>query len=347
MKCAILALALVCALMMMAGCGSEDAIRRIVDQGGDGNGNGQDDRPIDRPTPSVSSIFPRNANMNIRVNHLELTDRLLIAAPGYHNFRGPAGFSWDKTNRILVACSGGNRCTATQEEADGELVRVHPPGFEVDADFSVDPHQIDVFADAFGSYALNHLIPDTDKVINGWHLYEGKNPAAEGYTPDRFYAGTRDHSIFYTYSVESRDQSFWQVQGAAMGDVYSGRPPAGSATWQGAMTGVELATGVLVDGASQLDYNFESSRLDLALNVLTTKNPADTYTGPDSFVWTGLRTNTDGSFYIPGYDNKSEYGSGLHQTLGYVDGDFYGPDAEEFAGVFERDGVMGAFGGNR
>ena len=114
------------------------------------------------------------------------------------------------------------------------------------------------------------------------------------------------------------------------------------------MVGHTRSNGIELAGDAELQYDFAVNEVDLTLfgiGVSSVLSP-HTYNGPSSMEWSGLRVNSDGSFYIPGYGNDRA-GTDLHPTLGYVDGDFYGPNAQEMAGVFERAGVVGAFGGRR
>lgn len=144
-----------------------------------------------------------------------------------------------------------------------------------------------------------------------------------------------------------------QTQSAAFGALYSGHPTAaqGSATWRGTMHGETRKAAIGLGGESRLTYDFDGNTVDLAVSIMPILDDAN-YTGPPSIRWPSIQANADGSFYIPGYGNDKA-NTGLHPTLGYVDGDFYGPNAEEFAGVFERqfgndgDSVVGAFGGVR
>ena len=112
------------------------------------------------------------------------------------------------------------------------------------------------------------------------------------------------------------------------------------------MVGVTRREGIELTGAAELEYDFGADHVDLTLDRIGNLNPTDAYNGPNSLEWSGLRVNSDGSFYIPGHGNDRA-GTDPHPTLGYVDGDFYGTKAEEMAGVFERDGIVGAFGGTR
>jgi len=159
------------------------------------------------------------------------------------------------------------------------------------------------------------------------------------------------HMAFATWSGYIYG-NYAETQSMAFGNLYSGRPTAaqGGATWSGIMFGAVRDNAVSVEGTSRLVYDFADNTLDLHLeNIEEVAKPqfrTGVYNGPSSFTWNSLRQNDDGSFYIPGYGNDKS-NTGLHSTLGYVDGDFYGPNAEEFAGVFEREGVVGSFGGHR
>ncbi len=112
------------------------------------------------------------------------------------------------------------------------------------------------------------------------------------------------------------------------------------------MLGTETRDGTKLFGDSAIVYDFADNTVDVEISNISpsgVRQPADrAYSGPSSFSWTGLPVNNDASFYIPGYGNDRE-GTGLHPTLGYIDGDFYGPNAEETAGVFERQGVSGSW----
>ena len=156
------------------------------------------------------------------------------------------------------------------------------------------------------------------------------------------YGGWGDYSAFYSRRYVLPE--LVRTLAAAFGQLYEGKPTEeqGSATWRGAMVGHTREDGIEVMGNSLLQYDFSGDTLDLALSEIN----GESYTGPESFTWSDLPQNDDGSFYIRGHGNDRA-GTSLHPELGYVDGDFYGPAAEEFAGVFERDGVVGAFGGRR
>ena len=136
--------------------------------------------------------------------------------------------------------------------------------------------------------------------------------------------------------------------GVALGERHAGRPSGtdgGSATWRGRMVGAAMDNGSPLAGESALTYSFGDNTVDVRISGIRAIGDAS-YTGGASLTWTGLAVNSDGSFYISGYNNDRPgltLISALHPTLGYIDGDFYGPNAEEAAGIFTRDNVNGAF----
>lgn len=139
---------------------------------------------------------------------------------------------------------------------------------------------------------------------------------------------------------------------AAFGAPHGARPTElqGGATWRGAMVGHTREGGVELQGRSRLDYDFAAGTLDLTLDGIAATARAtargQSYTGPGSFAWGELPVAAGGTFGLAGH-GSARPGTDLHETLGQVDGAFYGPGAAEAAGVFERSGVTGAFGARR
>ena len=164
----------------------------------------------------------------------------------------------------------------------------------------------------------------------------------------------------------------------------------GGATWVGPWGGVwdysieDASNNTLnrsaMDGTAKLVYDFALDELDLTLTIdhaepinspeihegildtipdelleqaeqagLDTQlGPTIPYEGPPEIKWENVKQNDDGSFFISG--NHKE-GTAPDPELGILDGDFYGPNAEEFAGYFERSfglyDLRGVFGGKR
>ena len=111
----------------------------------------------------------------------------------------------------------------------------------------------------------------------------------------------------------------------SLGDGSGSNPLTGSATWTGAMTGVKVGSsslGAEVTGDAALTADLGAATLDLAFT-----NIAEWGSGVRSadIRWQGVPMQ-DGAFQSTG-----------------LDGRFYGPGHEEAGGVFERNGIAGAF----
>ena len=146
----------------------------------------------------------------------------------------------------------------------------------------------------------------------------------------------------------------------AFGDLYGsdrgGKPTAaqGGATWRGPMSGswgrVNSRDGSVMGGRAELVYDFTNDDLDLTLTIEHHAPSAFNvrYAGPTTISWVNVKQNGDGSFFISG---NHETGTTADSPLGILDGDFYGPKADEVAGYFERTmgqyDLSGVFGGKR
>ena len=111
----------------------------------------------------------------------------------------------------------------------------------------------------------------------------------------------------------------------SLGMVSGSNPVSGSAIWTGAMAGVRIGSSSLeaeVIGDAEMTADLAAASLDLAFT-----NIADTSgVSSNDIRWQGVSMQ-----------NGSFNGSGGLQ------GRFYGPNHEEAGGVFERDGIAGAF----
>ena len=102
-------------------------------------------------------------------------------------------------------------------------------------------------------------------------------------------------------------------------------PVSGGATWSGAMTGVKFGDaglGAEVSGDAAMTVDLEKASLDLAFTDIAELGSG---AGVGDIGWQGVAME-GGGFRDDG-----------------LDGRFYGPDHEEAGGVFERDGIAGAF----
>ena len=158
------------------------------------------------------------------------------------------------------------------------------------------------------------------------------------------YGGWLDHSLFATESVLLKSDTF-PDRGATVALSYSfgfstGENPGaaeGSARWQGLMIGREMrasaSRGQTIRGDADVTVEF-------GVGVVTADveftGIANTETGErrDDMAWRGMAVEDGGFARRTAPDDT-------------ISGRFYGPGEEEVGGVFERDGVAGAFGGRR
>lgn len=173
------------------------------------------------------------------------------------------------------------------------------------------------------------------------------------------YGGYGEWMVFYSVGPKdpgsrvSRVSGF--VGGTAFGNLYvdpsgDSRPKQsqGNALWRGHMVGREAHWNGArpVRGSSVVTYDFGDNTVDVELADIAYADSGRAAIEP-RVSWTGLPALRDASFFIPGHGNHAP-DQNPHPSRGYVDGDFYGPQAEEVAGVFEtRRGMVGAFGGKR
>lgn len=101
-------------------------------------------------------------------------------------------------------------------------------------------------------------------------------------------------------------------------------PLQGSATWSGDMVGLDSNNRLVRGGAALTVADFTNPRV----NVLLTPQSRQ------AMAWNGLPVLNGG------FSQKLS-------TSDYIKGEFYGRQAEEAGGVFERNGIIGAFGATR
>ena len=155
---------------------------------------------------------------------------------------------------------------------------------------------------------------------------------ADGITEqEAWYGAWLDYSAFLTfvdYFEYFEDGSFEEfVAGYSFGDDSGSRPVGGSATWTGAMTGVDLGFNNVVQGDAAITVDFARNNAGVAF---TNINDLDTLSGLPSMEWSGLAIGADGRFGA----------SDIKAT-------FYGPNHAEVGGIFERNEIVGAFGAKR
>ena len=112
---------------------------------------------------------------------------------------------------------------------------------------------------------------------------------------------------------------------ASVGYASGANPVSGGVSWSGAMTGVKFGDFGLeaeVAGDAAMAVDLEGVTLDLAFTNIAEPSSG---TGVGDIRWQDVPM-LGGGFRDDG-----------------LDGRFYGPDHEEAGGVFERDGIAGAF----
>ena len=158
------------------------------------------------------------------------------------------------------------------------------------------------------------------------------------------YGGWLDHSLFALESVLLKSDRY-PDQGATVALSYSfgfstGENPGaadGSARWEGLMIGREMRAspgrGQTIRGDAGVTVEFGASAITADVEFT---DIANTGTGErrDDMAWRGMAVEEGGFARRNAPDDT-------------ISGRFYGPGEEEVGGVFERDGVAGAFGGKR
>ena len=209
---------------------------------------------------------------------------------------------------------------------------------------SIAPSPVD-FQITISTSDLEYADPAADYQAIGTHhgvrISQGEGPTEiSGYSLDRYgYGGWLNHSFFV---VESAEVSAGLLQGTMLGYSYSvgeatGSSPAagGGGSWTGVMVGMDVsgtaARGPVVHGDAEISIDdFADPMVGVAFTNIYNLDSDSRY---GDMTWSDL-TLTNGSFE-DGTDGDS------------ISGRFYGPGHEEVGGVFERNEILGAFGGDR
>ena len=110
----------------------------------------------------------------------------------------------------------------------------------------------------------------------------------------------------------------------------TGRNPegAGTAVWNGVMTGSVKTNGNIAQGDAMLTLDMNASNVDIDFTNI--KN---------------LNTNAD--INTISWDNITVSNGGFTSSVGALQGSFYGDQYEEAGGIFDQNGIVGAFGARR
>ncbi len=169
---------------------------------------------------------------------------------------------------------------------------------------------------------------------NGITLVENRG---ETETPFREYGAWMEHGAFSVVTgIQSLDAPVTALRGAFVGGEISGSRPLASATWRGVMVGTPARgddRDDILQGDATLAYDHESRTLDADFTGIVNldRNVAHTV---ESVRFDDVPVVGDGTFGRGNVDDQ-------------IRGAFGGSGHEEVGGVFERHGIVGAFGAKR
>ena len=157
------------------------------------------------------------------------------------------------------------------------------------------------------------------------------------------YGGWLEHSLFGTRLTLFTEEA-GPSRGASIVSSYSlgfstGENPdvEGSARWEGLILGRDLRAsagrGQVIRGDADVTVEFGAATITADVAFTDIVN-IETGAAQNDMAWRGMVVE-DGSFARRNAPGDT------------VSGRFYGPGEEEVGGVFERDGIAGAFGGRR
>ncbi|MDE0390648.1 MAG: transferrin-binding protein-like solute binding protein [Rhodospirillales bacterium] len=164
------------------------------------------------------------------------------------------------------------------------------------------------------------------------------------YGDSEAYEGWLEHSLFATHSIlydteTDPDQGATVVSSFSLGFSTGENPRAadGSARWEGLMLGRDMrasaSRGQAIRGEADVTVDFaaDSMTADVEFTDIVNIETGDLH---DDMAWQGMAVEDGGFARTDAPDDT-------------ITGRFYGPGEEEVGGVFERDGMAGAFGGRR
>ena len=168
--------------------------------------------------------------------------------------------------------------------------------------------------------------------------------ASLGWADIHVYGGWLDHSLFSTESYLFKDDSlpdrgttvaFGNSFGFSTGE--NPRAVDGSARWEGLMLGRDMRAtpgrGQVVRGDADVTVEFGANAVTAEVAFTDIAN-VETGEAWRDMAWRGMAVENGGFARRNAPDDT-------------ISGRFYGPGEEEVGGIFERDGIAGAFGGRR
>ncbi|MDE0345523.1 MAG: hypothetical protein OXI66_07025 [Boseongicola sp.] len=265
-----------------------------------------------------------------------------IAAISLTGSVGPAETVADQAARSAEIVSRANAIVATalHVEEDGEEIRIDP-----DCDGTQCRFMIPSTGTALGTFTLADLLDlqtgeGTHRAVltrHGITLVESRDGI--GRPGFRAYGAWTEHGAFSVQTgvrSASDDPPPVALRGALAGGEIVGSQPPASATWLGVMVGTPArgeSRDNILQGDATLTYDLESRTLGAEFTSIV------------DLDLEAPHTVTEVSFaHVP------VAGDGTYRRGGdgdFIWGGFDGPGHEETSGVFEREGIVGAFGAKR
>ena len=234
--------------------------------------------------------------------------------------------------RVDISCTG-DTCTASSASITFPVLGIQ--SVEIGEDLSVtDLGLSEISADEWPEPgAVGHkIINDVD--LARFEVLEDANLEGLG-TGSEFYGGWLDYQVFaVAVGRESDPDEGFEFEAAfamSLGDATGTVPTSGSATWQGAVVGTDMARKELVEGRARITIDdFAAPVVDAAFTQIV---GLDDGAPREDMSWNDIPVT--GSGFKAGADGDS------------IEGRFYGPQHEEVGGIFERAEILGAFGAQR
>ena len=155
------------------------------------------------------------------------------------------------------------------------------------------------------------------------------------------YGGWLANSAFsvdmLTIDHGSREDSI--LIGISYGDATGSKPGGNLVQYRGIMAGINKNDGDVVQGTMTIDVAVPVNAINIAFNDIVNINDGSTVL---EMQWNGLSISTAGTF--------SATTATLHSGVSIdadIEGTFYGTGHTEVGGTFNRNNIIGAFGGTR
>ena len=228
---------------------------------------------------------------------------------------------YDIVGGTSVTCEGIS-CTYMNER--GFEIEVSLDGFE-----SVDTGEIPGYTEQNTAVMIHNGITIGERLNAGRQEFED---AETIHFESQAYGGWDDNNTFAIQrDMETTGSDVTiDVVAYSIGKATGTRPTTGTGRWSGTMVGSHTQMNYLVQGSANIRINdFNENRLTI-LSLFNIKR-LDTGANVNNLDWTAVPINMDGTF-----DKDGE-----------VKGTFYGANHEEIGGTFNKDNIIGAFGGTQ